>query len=286
MSEFENWSSRNWTDYSFTRWKKDFGQRLVGKYDGGTWDNDRIVLIYHFTERKPTVEDFAGFIKDFEQFYDQYENDYGMDGAYFVVYEEYDKKAFNLLLKKMDEELKDLVQIKMLEEKVYVSRGGMVAPEYLKIREYPQLGEQKSLAKRKVFIVHGRDKTPALELARFIEKRYPIEAVFLEEQPHRGRTLIEKLEDHSDVSFAFITLTPDDIGALKGEPLSERGRQNVIFEWGQFIGKVGRKNVCLLIKGNVEIPSDLQGIGEYRFSHDIRECFIDVENELKEAKLI
>lgn len=73
---------------------------------------------------------------------------------------------------------------------------------------------------------------------------------------------------------------------MKGEPLQERGRQNVIFEWGQFIGKIGRKNVCLLIKGDVEIPSDLRGIGEYRFNHNIKECFIDIENELKEAKLI
>lgn len=286
MSEFEKWFKRNWKDYSFTKWQKDFGQRLVGKYDGGTWHNDRIVLIYHFTERKPTIEDFAGFLKDFEKFYDQYEHDYEMDGAYFVVYEEYDKKAFNLLLKKMDEDLKDLVQIKMLEEKIYISHAGIVVPEHMRSKEYPPISEQKSVAKRKVFVVHGRDKTPALELARFVEKRYPIDAILLEEQAHRGRTLIEKLEDHSDVSFAFITLTPNDVGALKGEPLKERGRQNVIFEWGQFIGKIGRKNVCLLIKGDVEIPSDLRGIGEYRFNRNIKECFIDVENELREAKLI
>jgi hypothetical protein len=286
LSEFEKWFNRNWKDYSFTKWQKDFGQRLVGKYDGGSWHNDSIVLIYHFTERKPTIEDFAGFLKDFERFYDQYEHDYDIDGAYFVVYEEYDKKAFTLLLKNMDEDLKDLVQIKMLEEKIYISPAGIFVPEYMKSKEYPPLSEQKSVAKRKVFVVYGRDKTPALELARFVEKRYPIDAILLEEQAHRGRTLIEKLEDYSDVSFAFITLTPDDVGALKGEPLKERGRQNVIFEWGQFIGKIGRKNVCLLIKGDLEIPSDLRGIGEYRFDRNIKECFIDVENELREAKLI
>jgi predicted nucleotide-binding protein len=83
---------------------------------------------------------------------------------------------------------------------------------------------------KKIFIVHGRDKTPALELARFLEKRYPIDAILLEEQAHRGITLIEKLEANSDVDFAFITLTPDDIGALKGEPLRERLlKENDIF---------------------------------------------------------
>ena len=117
-------------------------------------------------------------------------------------------------------------------------------------------------------------------------KKYPIDAVFLEEQPHKGDTLIEKLEANSDVSYAFVTLTPDDIGALKGEKLHERGRQNVIFEWGHFIGKLGRKNVCLLIKGDIEIPSDLHGIGYYRFYRNIKECFNDVDNELRETNLI
>jgi hypothetical protein len=206
MSKFEKWLKRNWKDYSFTRWKKDFGQRLVGKYEGGFWHGNNTVLVYHFIERKPTVEDFAGFLKDFEKFYGQYEGDYEIDGGYFVVNEEYDKKACHLLLRKMDEDLRDLVQIKVLEEKS---------------KYYPPSIEQKATTKRKVFIVHGRDKTPALELARFVEKRYPIDAILLEEESHRGRTLIEKLEDHSDVDFAFITLTPDDIGALKGEPLKE-----------------------------------------------------------------
>jgi len=149
----------------------------------------------------------------------------------------------------------------------------------------PSIGLKPSMRK-KVFVVHGRDKTPALELARLIDKRYPIEAILLEEEAHRGRTLIEKLEDYSGVDFAFITLTPDDVGALKGEPLEERGRQNVIFELGQFIGKIGRKNICLLIKGQIEIPSDLNGVGYYRFNKSVKECFLEVENELKDAKLV
>lgn len=285
MTAFEKWLKRNWKDYSFTKWKKDFGQRLVGKCEGGFFGSDRIVFIYHFTERNPTVEDFAGFLKDFEKFYDQYESDYEIDGAYLLIYKEYDKKAFKLLLKKIDEEIRDLVNIKMLEEKIFVSRAGVVIPEHLRSKEYPPTKQQVGL-KKSIFIVHGRDKTPALELARFVEKRYPIDAILLDEKPHRGRTLIEKLEDYSGVDFAFITLTPDDIGALKGEPLKERGRQNVIFELGQFIGKIGRKNICLFIKGDVEIPSDLHGIGRYRFTKSIRECFIEVENELKESGII
>lgn len=281
MSAFEKWLKRNWNDYYFTKWKKNFGQRLVGKYDGGRRYNDRIVLIYHFSEEKPTIEDFAEFLKDFERFYDQYESDYEIDGAYFMVYEEYDKTAFRLLLKRIDEDLRDLVKVKVLEDKIYATKAGLVGPKGI-----ITTSAQPSLGRKNVFIVHGRDKTPALELARVIEKRYPIETILLEEKAHRGRTIIEKLEDYSKVDFAFITLTPDDFGALKGEPLRERARQNVIFELGQFIGKIGREKVCLLIKGNIEIPSDLRGVGYYRFNESIKECFLDVENELKEAGLI
>lgn len=276
MSEFEKWFRRNWKDYYFTKWQKDFGKRLVGKYDAGSWRTDRIVLIHHFTERKPTIDDFAVFLKDAERFYDQYEGDYHIDGIYLVIHEEYDKKAFRLLLNNTDEDLRDLIKIKMFE----------TIPEQLGERPHPLSNEQRKDRRKKIFIVHGRDKTPALELARLIEKRYPIDTIFLEEKAHQGRTLIEKLEDYSNVDFAIITITPDDLGALKGEKLKERGRQNVIFELGQFIGKIGRKKVCLLLMGDIEIPSGLQGIGYCRFRDSAKECFVDVENELRDANLI
>ena len=34
----------------------------------------------------------------------------------------------------------------------------------------------------------------------------------------------------------------------------------MIFEFGYFIGKIGRKRVCALVKGNVEKPSDYDGV--------------------------
>jgi predicted nucleotide-binding protein len=272
LSEYEKWLKRSWKDYSFIKRQKKFGQRLLGKWNRVAWHTDRITLIHNFTEGKPSIEDFASFLKDAARFYNQYDGNYEIDGAFFVVYEEYDKEAFKLLLRKSD--VKDIVKIKTFAKSLSKSRDS--APS-------KGIGTKQ---RKEVFIVHGRDKTPALELARLIEKRFPIDAIFLEDEPHRGRTLIEKLEDYSNVDFAFITLTPDDMGALKGERLRERGRQNVIFELGQFIGKIGRKNCCLLIKGDIEIPSDLQGIGYYRFYKKVKECFIDLEKELREAKLI
>ena len=40
----------------------------------------------------------------------------------------------------------------------------------------------------------------------------------------------------------------------------KRARQNVVFEAGYFIGKLGRSNVILIADKGVEIPSDLQGV--------------------------
>lgn len=113
----------------------------------------------------------------------------------------------------------------------------------------------------KVFIVHGHDDAVLQGLARFLEK-LGLDAIVLMEQPNRGRTIIEKFEDSaSDVGFAVVLLTPDDLGGKSSdEEQSSRARQNVIFELGFFAGMLGRGKVCLLRKGDVEMPSDLFGI--------------------------
>jgi predicted nucleotide-binding protein len=198
-------------------------------------------------------------------------------------FDEHDKGFF--LCSSVDEKLfRDLKRVKIEDDDIRNSIKPLVLER--KDGEKEEEEPKRTITRHKIFIVHGRDKTPALELARFVDKKYPIDAILLEEEAHRGRTLIEKLEDYSVVDYAFITLTPDDVGALKGERLQDRSRQNVILELGQFIGKIGRRNVCLLINGDVEIPSDLRGICYYRFYKGVKECFTDVENELEEAKLI
>ena len=112
-----------------------------------------------------------------------------------------------------------------------------------------------------VFVIHGRDEGTRELVARFLEK-LGLKPVILQEQPNEGRTLIEKFEDHAHVAFAIALLTPDDAGSLQNgrNNLNPRARQNVIFELGFFIGKLGREGVCALTKGDVEIPSDYAGV--------------------------
>ena len=114
---------------------------------------------------------------------------------------------------------------------------------------------------RDVFIIHGRDEGTKETVARFITQLL-LNPIILHEQPNQGQTIIEKFERHAEVAFAIALLTPDDIGSLAGEEqsLKPRARQNVIFELGYFTGKLDRGRVCALTKGNIEIPSDYDGV--------------------------
>ncbi len=120
---------------------------------------------------------------------------------------------------------------------------------------------QKDGIGRTVFIVHGHDNEAKETVARFLE-RLRLKVVILHEQEERGRTIIEKFEDYSEVSFAVVLLTPDDLGSAKSAPkdVKSRARQNVVFEMGFFMGRLGRHRVHALCKGGLEIPSDCHGV--------------------------
>ena len=119
----------------------------------------------------------------------------------------------------------------------------------------------KTLSKTEVFIVHGHDDAAKTKTARFIEK-LGLKPIILHEQASGSRTVIEKIEAYSNVGFGIVLYTPCDIGAKKEEnlDLKNRARQNVIFEHGFLIGKIGRENVCALVKDNIETPNDISGV--------------------------
>ncbi|HUF53541.1 MAG TPA: nucleotide-binding protein [Dehalococcoidia bacterium] len=92
-----------------------------------------------------------------------------------------------------------------------------------------------------------------------------LDPVILHEQPNKGRTIIEKFEDFSDVGFAVILLTGDDMGYLvaKGpDSARPRERQNVILELGFFLGRLTRARVVALYSPDppLELPSDYDGV--------------------------
>ena len=131
--------------------------------------------------------------------------------------------------------------------KAYVQRRGNLTPKLV------------MPISNKVFIVHGHDGEARESVARFLGV-IGFVPIILHEQASKGRTVIEKVEAHSDVGFAIVLLTPDDEGCQKGGIPEPRARQNVLLELGYFIGRLGRDKVCALKRGTVEIPSDFAGV--------------------------
>lgn len=117
--------------------------------------------------------------------------------------------------------------------------------------------------KRKVFIVHGRNNEVKQAVSRFIEK-HGIETIILHEQASSGMTIIEKIEHYSnDADFALVLYTACDHGRGAHEPKippKNRARQNVVFEHGYLMAKLGRENVCALVQGEIETPNDISGV--------------------------
>lgn len=112
--------------------------------------------------------------------------------------------------------------------------------------------------------MHGHDDGLRETVARFLDQ-LGLVPIILHEQPSEGRALLAKMEAHADVGFAVVLLTPDDVGAKKPterrEPeLKPRARQNVVLELGFFLGRLGSGNVCAILKGDLEPPSDYDGV--------------------------
>jgi hypothetical protein len=124
----------------------------------------------------------------------------------------------------------------------------------------PAMAPKLASGPTKVFLVHGHDGGLKHEVARFLEK-IGLTPIILHERPNGGRALISKFQDEAaDVRFAIVLMTPDDTGGLSGEAPKPRARQNVVFELGFFIGRLGPSNVCALLSGHVERPSDFESV--------------------------
>lgn len=148
--------------------------------------------------------------------------------------------------------------------------------------------ELKHAETNKVFIVHGHEETAKTNLEVFL-REIGLEPIVLHRQADGGLTLIEKLEKHSEVGYAFILLTPDEIAYLRLEEQKSdserkkelRARQNVIFEFGYFVGRLGRSRVCCLYTGDVSLPSDVNGMIYKKFSKSIEEVAYSIIKDLK-----
>ena len=136
--------------------------------------------------------------------------------------------------------------------------GGAVAEDYVTKGDGPEalLRAVQSVLQQKVFIAYGQDEEAKNAVALLISN-LGLRGIILHDQPNAGHAVIDQFENHTSVGFAVILLTPDDIGGSKDSPgnVRPRARQNVIFEFGYFIGTLGRQRVAALYKEGVELSS-------------------------------
>jgi len=153
----------------------------------------------------------------------------------------------------------------------------------------PLVAQRSPGKKQQIFIVHGHDLTARDQLELMLH-RLGLEPFILMNSSGAGKTLIEALEGHIgrdfSTDFGIVLMTPDDIGYSKtngpdkGEP---RARQNVILETGMLLSSLTRSRMALVVKGHLEIPSDLEGIIRFGYNDHIREIVPKLCQRLKEA---
>lgn len=142
---------------------------------------------------------------------------------------------------------------------------------------------------KSIFIVHGHD-TEAMEQLELFLRRLQLTPFILMNSSGGGKTIIEALEgqigrDYS-ADFGIILMTPDDMGYTKDDGRDKeepRARQNVIFEAGMLVSSLTRKRIAFIVKGHIEMPSDLQGVLYLGYNEKIREIGNKLCARLREA---
>ena len=140
-----------------------------------------------------------------------------------------------------------------------------------------------------IFVVHGRDDE-ARDQLELILHRLGLEPYVLQITGGGGDTLIEALEKMigkaAQSAFGIVLVTPDDVGYLKTAGATEaqaRARQNVIMEMGMLLSSLTRQRCAILIKGHVEMPSNMGGVITINFNEHVKETVPKLVQRLQDA---
>jgi len=145
------------------------------------------------------------------------------------------------------------------------------------------LGSGKGVNRKNIFIIHGRNDNIKDKVAKFIS-RLGIEPIILNELINRGQTLLEKLEEYSDIRTAIIIFTNEDVNSYNDESEYEkRARQNLIFEAGYFLGKIGKRNMIVIAEQGVMLPSVLDGYSYFKMDSE-EKWKEEIAEKLKDLK--
>lgn len=80
-----------------------------------------------------------------------------------------------------------------------------------------------------------------------------------------GYTLDSLLAVAAQVDFAVLIASPDDVVESRGVS-TPTARDNVLLEFGMFLGALGRQRTFLLATGDLKLPSDVVGLTRLAYS--------------------
>ncbi|MEX5217267.1 MAG: nucleotide-binding protein [Nitrospira sp.] len=126
-----------------------------------------------------------------------------------------------------------------------------------------------------ILIIHGHDTSARMRLENFLHRRTPhVVPLAMIDETDSAYSLPEKFERVAGRAKAAVAiLTPDDIVVTQVNGTSAlRARQNAVVELGWFWGRFGRSHFLVLTRGQLELPSDLQGVEFHSFRDDPCEC--------------
>lgn len=84
----------------------------------------------------------------------------------------------------------------------------------------------------------------------------------------RNKSFFGSLIDAAGLyDFAVLIFSCDDLSQIRGESYST-ARDNIVFEFGLFHGKLGPRRAYALIEKDIKLPSDLMGISFDTFARD------------------
>ena len=101
----------------------------------------------------------------------------------------------------------------------------------------------------KIFLVYANDIGMKGDVSTFLSKM-GVSTIVLKDSADSSASLIDELDKHEDVHYAIVMLNPDAAG------ISE----NIVYELGLVVGRLGKNRVCGLVKEYISILANYSGI--------------------------
>jgi len=132
----------------------------------------------------------------------------------------------------------------------------------------PQTTQAPAGGGTRLYVIGERGDPLREQLSQFV-KELGLEEIALDRE--RGKMLaLDKLQDRSDIRYAFFIINSDDLSYA-------------MFEIGHFVGKLGTNHVCVLHMSDVNFPKGVPGVAVRPIVVKLEEASFSVIKDLKAA---